>query len=56
MRRAGICSLIHLAEEEDLNGDEVLQKARDIDFDWEASSIAGYFKEYTDRKKKTGAS
>jgi len=54
--RAGICSLIHLAEEEDLSGDEMLQKARDVDFDWKASSIAGYFEEFTKRRKKTSAS
>ncbi|MDE0341083.1 MAG: hypothetical protein OXI82_03005 [Nitrospinae bacterium] len=56
MGRAGICSLIHLAEEEDLSGDEVLQKARDVDFDWKASSIAGYFEAFADSRKKTSAS
>ena len=39
-----------------MSGDEVLQKAQDIGFDWAASSIAGYFEEYTNRRKKTDAS
>jgi len=50
--RAGICSLVHLAEEEGLSGDEMLQKAQDMDFDWAASSIGGYFEEYANRRKK----
>ncbi len=52
MGRAGICSLMHLAEEEEMGTAEVLQKARALGLDWRASSIGGYFQKFADQRKK----
>ena len=52
MGRAGICSLIHLAEENDMGGAEVLLKADEIGLDWAASSIGGYFEKFANQRKK----
>ena len=56
MGRAGICSLIHVAEENDMGGDEVLQKADEIGLDWAVSSIGGYFEKFANQRKRTGTS
>lgn len=37
---------------EDMDGEEVLQKAQALGLDWSASSVGGYFQKFAERRKK----